>query len=396
MVKWDARATLARGWSDPVWSKVIATGITAFVGAVATFIYFLVQGYVWPKKPVTEAPTASAPAVRQLTEPQKEPDPRPSVPEPNQPSQSSQNPRREQQRTPASPRPIPSPEVVPGDPGCPVAEPMTPPNVVLEEGDLVVAGGTGLFRLDDRMKETQIASGDYLAQSVRGIAVEPDGQILVTTIACRQGAVVRVDPKTGRQTPVMRGFRVTMGIAVEPGGTVLVADENPGNGEFGRLYRLNLATREKGALYAFQTSEAAKTLMLHPSGIVYYTAGDVYPWDGNRSRRLSIEGLTNAYALTVTPQGDLYAIGYNSGSALQVNPGSSTPLRVIDGFSTMSTWSLATSREGRFLFVASGGGDSGRITRANLADATAAHEEVWKGRPGGLGVFVARVGNVER
>ena len=89
----------------------------------------------------------------------------------------------------------------------------------------------------------------------------------------------------------MRGFRVTMGIAVEPGGTVLVADENSGNGEFGRLYRLNLATREKGALYAFQTSEPAKTLALHPSGVVYYAAGDVYAWDGNQARRLSIEAL---------------------------------------------------------------------------------------------------------
>ena len=190
-------------------------------------------------------------------------------------------------------------------------------------------------------------------------------------------------------------FRVTMGIAVEPGGTVLVADENSGNGEFGRLYRLNLTTREKGALLAFQTSEAAKTLVLHPSGVAYYAAGDVYAWDGSQTRRLTIDGLTNAYALTVTPKGELFVSGYNSGLALQVKPGVSTPLRVISGLSTMSTWSIASSRDGRFLFAASGGGDSGRITRVNLTDPTAPHEEVWKGRPGGLGVFLATVGKLE-
>ena len=100
--------------------------------------------------------------------------------------------------------------------------------------------------------------------------------------------------------------------------------------------------------------------------------------------------------MTVTPQGELYVTGYNTGTALHVKPGVATPLLVISGLSTMSTWSIASSRDGRFLFIASGGGDSGRITRVNLSDPNAPPEGVWTVRPGGLGVFLATVGALQR
>ena len=293
------------------------------------------------------------------------------------------------------PTPVAAPVVVPLDAECPVATPLSASNVRLEEGDLVVAGGTSLYRLDRNMREARIASGDYLGQAVRGIAVERDGQILVSTIACRQGAVVRVDPKTGSQTPLMRGFRVTMGIAVEPGGTVLVADENSGNGEYGRLYRLNLNTREKGVVHVFQTSEAAKGLAIHPSGAVYYASGDVYALDQGKARRLEIENVRNAQALAITPQGELYVADYGGGAVAHVKPGVSSPLQLFRGLPTMSTWSLAASRDGRYLFVASGGGESGRVSKLNLADPNNAPAEVWTGRPGGLGVFIATVGTLD-
>jgi hypothetical protein len=239
------------------------------------------------------------------------------------------------------------------------------------------------------MRETRIAAGDYLAQTVRGVLVY-QGQILVTTTACRQGALVEVNPKTGSQTPLVRGFRITMGLAAAPkDDTVLVADENSGNGEFGRLYELDIARRERTLSHIFQTSEAAKSIAVHPlSGAIFYAAGDVYGLEGKLARRMDIENVRNIQALTFSSQGEMYVAGYE-GVVAQVRPRSPVPMRVFAGLPSISTWSIATSRDGRYLFVGSGGGESGRVFRINLSNPEAPPEEVWKGRRGGLGVFLA-------
>src|SRR5690349_13461635 len=84
--------------------------------------------------------------------------------------------------------------------------PDRPPNVTLESGDIVFTGEGGLMRLDSEMKPQRIIVSDSLTEA-RSVVVEASGSILVGTRLCGAGAVVRVDPRTGRLSVVATGFK---------------------------------------------------------------------------------------------------------------------------------------------------------------------------------------------
>ena len=80
------------------------------------------------------------------------------------------------------------------------------PNVTLRSGEIVFAAEGGLLRLDGDMNAQRILIADEL-MNVRGVAVEGAGTILVSTSLCGSGAIVRVDPRSGRLSVVASGFK---------------------------------------------------------------------------------------------------------------------------------------------------------------------------------------------
>ena len=129
---------------------------------------------------------------------------------------------------------------------------------------------------------------------------------------------------------------------------------------------------------------------------MFFAAKAVYRFDEKTgtARRLNFEGTDNIHAVTITPQGEMYLAGYDGGPVRHVRPGSSAPLAAYRGFSTV--WSMAPSLDGKALFVASGGGNSGAVYQIEVQSNDDSPAIIWKGRPGGLGVFVTVVGRLDR
>ncbi|GGT11715.1 SMP-30/gluconolactonase/LRE family protein [Nonomuraea spiralis] len=106
-----------------------------------------------------------------------------------------------------------------------------------------------------------------------GLAVEPDGQILVTDAVSTDGTgrLIRFNPTTGNKTVVSTGqfFRSPWGIAVEPTGSILVSDHEA-FGHKGGVIRVHPQTGE-------QTTVSAGGLLTSPLMIT------LVPHDGRRS-----------------------------------------------------------------------------------------------------------------
>jgi len=86
-------------------------------------------------------------------------------------------------------------------------------------GDILVAAHRQLMRVDPATGDhTLVASGNLL-RSVRGIALEASGKILVAA-----GRLIRVDPATGAQTALPTSFSPSsmQSMALEADGTILV------------------------------------------------------------------------------------------------------------------------------------------------------------------------------
>lgn len=92
-------------------------------------------------------------------------------------------------------------------------------------GDIWVADflGDAVIRVDPISGvQTVVASGG--GHFPGGIGIESSGDIVVGELG---GSVFRIDPATGNQTTISSGdlFTTPFGIAIEPGGDILVADE---------------------------------------------------------------------------------------------------------------------------------------------------------------------------
>ena len=136
---------------------------------------------------------------------------------------------------------------------------LAPPAQALTPGEVLVidsGAGTGfqgaLFVVDPatgaRTVLSDFGSGANPGFNPVGVAVEPDGTILVIDINAGtgfQGALFRVDPLTGART-LLSDFgsganpgESPVGVAVEPNGTILVVDVSAGTGNLGALFRVD-------------------------------------------------------------------------------------------------------------------------------------------------------------
>jgi DNA-binding beta-propeller fold protein YncE len=148
-----------------------------------------------------------------------------------------------------------------------------------------------------------------LFQRPYDLAVEADGSLLVADMGqpnVKDGALIRVDPTTGRQTLVSSGdaFFDPAGIAIGPGGVVYVLDTLAGNNS-GAVIRVNPAT---GA----QQIVASNLGPLLPVGLFDLPFGIAVDRDG------SVVVVNRALAGPLPELGCLLA----SGSVFRVVPGS--------------------------------------------------------------------------
>jgi len=149
---------------------------------------------------------------------------------------------------------------------------FNPVGVAVEpDGTILVIdinAGTGfqgaLFRVDPltgaRTLLSDFGSGANPGESPVGVAVEPNGTILVVDVSAgtgNLGALFRVDPLSGARTLVSDfgsganpGFN-PVGVAVEPDGTILVIDEDAGTGFLGALFRVDPMTGARTLLSDF-------------------------------------------------------------------------------------------------------------------------------------------------
>jgi hypothetical protein len=281
---------------------------------------------------------------------------------------------------------------------CEPAQVDRQPNVTMRSGDIAVLGSE-LSIIDSNGKSKRVLSSDFL-RGVRGAAVESTGTILAGTSACGKGALVRFDPRTGTQTPLVVGaFRTPMGIFIEAGGeTVLVGDEAPrdyGDGSWGALLRVNLVTRERQVLYVFPAtgSETATGIALHPkTRELYFVAGALYRMDlkTNKPRRIDVEGLPRPRNLAITPDGEIFVADSELNAVLHIDLERRSVTTLIDKQSFTGGWiGLASAVDGKSLYIGSAtASGEGLVTTVSVPPAVPAVQEIWKGRRE-LGVFVA-------
>lgn len=182
----------------------------------------------------------------------------------------------------------------------PVGSPtfVDPGDVALEpDGHLLVAdfdafgdAGGGLIRVNPVTGARTTVSangappGGPSFANPSGIAIAPGGDILVAdrrAFADAGGGVIRVDPVTGARTAVSQNaapvggpsFTEPAGIALAPGGDILVADEDAFAG-FGGIIRVDPVTGARTSL----SENAAPTggpSFVEPVGIAVATGGDL-------------------------------------------------------------------------------------------------------------------------
>jgi hypothetical protein len=279
------------------------------------------------------------------------------------------------------------------------------PDLTMRTGDIAVLASE-LSRVDKNGESKRILSSDFL-RGVRGAAVEPTGTILASTGACGKGALVRFDPRTGTQTPLVVGaFRTPIGIFVEAGGeTVLVGDEAPGgygDGSWGALLRINLVTRQRQVLHVFPAtgSETATGIALHPkTGELYFVAGALYRMElkTNQPRRIDVEGLPRPRNLTITPDGEVYVADSELNAVLRIDLERRSASTLIDKQSFTGGWiGMASALDGKSIYIGSAtASGEGVMTNVSLPPDPITVKEVWKGRRE-LGVFVAVASPVKR
>lgn len=279
---------------------------------------------------------------------------------------------------------------------CPPSRTDNVPNVTLRTGDLVLVGNGALVHLDSQMRPTTIASDGFLAEA-RGVAVDRNGQIFVTALACaeRKGAIIRVDPLTGMQTPVITGFKRPMGLAIESDGQLLIGDEVAERGVWGRLHRVNLTSHATEVVAEFPPPNGAHSIAISPDSLDIYAADGVVQRIDRQNPsapiRVEVDGLQSAQALAIRSSDEIFIGDHNRASLFQAKRGDRQPLKIIDNGVFQAFWSLAISIDEKSLFLSSGAGH-GSVYQLNLPLDDNPPTLVWKStRSGSQMIFVTVV-----
>jgi hypothetical protein len=393
------RSGLSRDWRAG--SKWLAT-ILVIAGGAVVFVF----GRSESKAELTSGPT-TAPQVsaRAETQPTQVPSGASRPDPPTSLHDGMLAPRKARESSPATASVPPSEPAATNsakpafDPNaCPPLKTDNPPGVSLRTGDLLVAAYGALYRLDSQFRESLIATGGYL-NDVRAIVVGADRTIFVATHACRQGAVVRVDPKTGTQTVIAIGFGAATALAVaEPGKRLwlfTVTARAPARGD---LLQVDEHSGASEIVTSFSGPFGARTLATHPAdGSVYLADREVYRIVGASPVRVEIESLQNAAAIEISRSGEIFVGDESRQAILQLRRGTRTPVAVVSSPLLTSLGSMALANDEKSLFVGSGHG-AGLVFRIALPLDTERIEPtvVWKAQHTGaqfVPVAVVRPGS---
>src|ERR1051325_6035981 len=174
-------------------------------------------------------------------------------------------------------------------------------------GTILIANGQALVRVDPKSGAKTIASAGQSFLAPIAVTVAADGSIFV---ADALGAVIRVNPVSGQQTPVTSGnlLHRPQGIAVS-GADIYVTDVATADGNFGigRITHINAQTGAQTVVSEGGNLVGPVGIVLAPNGHLIvgdpYTINDqsVNLFDG---AVLSIDAATGAQTLTSRGQGN--------------------------------------------------------------------------------------------
>ena len=224
-----------------------------------------------------------------------------------------------------------------------LAATLMPGAALAAPGDPYVVYTANSFSTGAVILRTEPGSGSIVEISRNGpqgnlfqrpydLAVEPDGKLLVADIGVpnrKDGAVIRVDPLTGRQSLVSSGgeFFDPAGLAVAPDGQIYVVDNRAPDND-GAVIRVDPHTGAQ-TLVTERSSEAGRRELDLPFGIAIESDGNlvvsnrvlpnelplvcrvagkvvrVNPLTGDQTRVSSDDRLAWPLGLAVRPDGDI-------------------------------------------------------------------------------------------
>ncbi|MFI7690050.1 hypothetical protein ACIBQ6_13320 [Nonomuraea sp. NPDC049655] len=161
-----------------------------------------------------------------------------------------------------------------------------PSGVAIEaEGTILVVRENELVRLDLLTGQPSVvASGDPLGRFHVGLAIEDDGQILLTHTGRRghgKGELVRVRPDTGESTVLTESRCDFAGLALEADGTILVVEQGMSPDKPRDLLRVDRHTGHPTVLTTFDPPCRPVGLAVEPDGQILIT--DALSADGTGS-----------------------------------------------------------------------------------------------------------------
>jgi DNA-binding beta-propeller fold protein YncE len=237
-----------------------------------------------------------------------------------------------------------------GSPGSP-ADFASPRGIAFEsDGDILVAdihafgGSGGIIRVDPETGiRTIVSSNTFPAgapyfENPSGIALEADGDILIGDVGCtlecfspappavrRAGAVIRVDPETGRRTLLSANsfpegppeFENPLGITLREDGELIVADPDygaPGSGLPGALIRVDPASGIRTLLSSNASPEGEPrfadptSTVLQPDGHMLVADADAYGGSVTANGpggliRVGPTGIRSLFSANLVPEG---------------------------------------------------------------------------------------------
>jgi hypothetical protein len=161
------------------------------------------------------------------------------------------------------------------------------PRILVADPD-VFDGGGAVFRVDPAtgvqttVSANGIPPGGPTFNNPRGMAVEPDDDIIVIDSTGFGGTVIRVDPVTGACTTVSANgspaggpsFANPVGVAIEADGDILVADTSAFSDSGGGVIRIDPATGARTTVSA-NSSPTGDPSFRDPQGVAVEADGDI-------------------------------------------------------------------------------------------------------------------------
>jgi DNA-binding beta-propeller fold protein YncE len=193
----------------------------------------------------------------------------------------------------------------------------------------------------------------------RAIAIESDGQILVTDPGAFEGSLIRIDPRTGQQSAFSRGGFLTnanhpFGVTVETNGNILVATTNAGG-----IVRINPLSGQQSVVVP------ARGLLKSPRGIALDQQGMIYvadegqvvrvdPRNGSATPIAAGNRLETLMGIVLTSKGVFVTDG-NAKGVIRIDPATAEQEFVAETGRFGSPYGLAVTEGGDLLVVDEGG-----------------------------------------